>query len=201
MVMLAGEHPDTVMQGQAVKDEEAGVVKKGPLIKAGAVAHATLVTREDLKAVKSPLTLVCVGESACALLDGMETDKVTQRMIPYFPRRFWRPAESILGLATSSTRSTHFQTCLMVRIYEVDALKARSLTPDRLRSIWRLRLTCHQAGSGSSFPTNAQMVAGALKLQDRFSIQAFPRKACLGTIPRHEKSNKTVQLRWKYTAQ
>ena len=62
VVMIAGEHPDTVMQGQAVKDEEAGIVKKGPLIKAGAVAHATLVTREDLKAVKAPLTMVCVGK-------------------------------------------------------------------------------------------------------------------------------------------
>jgi len=50
-----------VLQGQAVKDEEAGVAKKGPLIKAGAVAHATLVTREDLKAVKAPLSMVCVA--------------------------------------------------------------------------------------------------------------------------------------------
>ena len=60
--MLAGENADTVVQGQTVKDEEAGMVKKGPLIKAGAVAHATLVTREDVKAVKAPLTMVCVGK-------------------------------------------------------------------------------------------------------------------------------------------
>ena len=62
-VMLAGEQPDTAGQGQAAKDEEAGTVMKKPLIKAGAVAHATLVTREDLKAVKAPLTMVCVGKS------------------------------------------------------------------------------------------------------------------------------------------
>ena len=46
--------PDSVVAGQAVSDEEAGTVKKGPLIKAGAVAHATLVTREDLKGIKVP---------------------------------------------------------------------------------------------------------------------------------------------------
>ena len=28
------------------------MIKKGPMIKAGAVAHATLVTRDDLKSVK-----------------------------------------------------------------------------------------------------------------------------------------------------
>ncbi|KIX06087.1 uncharacterized protein Z518_04061 [Rhinocladiella mackenziei CBS 650.93] len=60
VVMLAREHPDGASPAQAPKDEETGMVKKDPLIKAGAVAHATLVTREDLKAVKAPLTLVCV---------------------------------------------------------------------------------------------------------------------------------------------
>ncbi|EXJ95516.1 hypothetical protein A1O1_00638 [Capronia coronata CBS 617.96] len=60
VLMLAGEHPDTAAKGHAKKDEEAGMWEKGPLIKAGAVAHATLVTREDLKAVKAPLTMVCV---------------------------------------------------------------------------------------------------------------------------------------------
>lgn len=64
VVLLAGEHPETVVQGQAVKDEEEGMVKNGPLIKAGALAHATLVTHEDLKAVKAPISMVCVGECA-----------------------------------------------------------------------------------------------------------------------------------------
>ncbi|KEF60246.1 uncharacterized protein A1O9_05096 [Exophiala aquamarina CBS 119918] len=59
-VLLAGEDPGSLLNGgQAAKDEEAGVVKE-PLIKAGAVAHATLVTREDLKGVKVPLSFVCV---------------------------------------------------------------------------------------------------------------------------------------------
>ncbi|EXJ89570.1 hypothetical protein A1O3_02637 [Capronia epimyces CBS 606.96] len=60
VIMLAGEHPDTVVAGQPQGDEEVGMVKKGPLIKAGAVAHATLVTREDFKAVQAPLALACV---------------------------------------------------------------------------------------------------------------------------------------------
>src|SRR5262249_1994207 len=59
-VMLAGEQPDTAGNAAEPKDEEAGNVKKAPVIKAGAVAHATLVTREDLKAVKAPLTMGCV---------------------------------------------------------------------------------------------------------------------------------------------
>ncbi|OAP59033.1 hypothetical protein AYL99_06330 [Fonsecaea erecta] len=60
VIMLAGEHPSPSLQGSGGKDEEQGMVQKGPLIKAGAVAHATLVTREDFKAVKAPLTIVCV---------------------------------------------------------------------------------------------------------------------------------------------
>lgn len=59
-LLLAGEKPDTVMWGQQVKDEEAGVVKKGPYIKAGAIAHATLVSKEDFEGTKSPLAFICV---------------------------------------------------------------------------------------------------------------------------------------------
>jgi len=62
VIMLAGEHPDGGMIGQAGKDEEAGVVSKGPAIKAGAIAHATLVTREDMVAIKAPISMVCVGK-------------------------------------------------------------------------------------------------------------------------------------------
>jgi len=59
-LLLAGEKPETVGWGQPVKDEEAGVVKHGPYIKAGAIAHATLVTREDFEGTKVPLAFVCV---------------------------------------------------------------------------------------------------------------------------------------------
>ncbi len=62
VIILAGEHPDTVMLGQQPKDEEAGMISKGPLIKAGAIAHATLVTREDLVAMKAPVSMACVGK-------------------------------------------------------------------------------------------------------------------------------------------
>lgn len=43
-------------------DEEAGqeANTKGPLIKAGALAHATLVSPEDFTGLKAPLSLVCV---------------------------------------------------------------------------------------------------------------------------------------------
>lgn len=45
-------------------DEEAGEgqgpTKSGPLIKAGVLAHATLVSPEDFEHLKSPVSLVCV---------------------------------------------------------------------------------------------------------------------------------------------
>lgn len=59
-LLLAGEKPDMVLWGQQVKDEEAGVVKKGPYIKAGAIAHATLVSKEDFEGTKAPLAFICV---------------------------------------------------------------------------------------------------------------------------------------------
>lgn len=39
VLLLGSELPDTVAHGQATKDEESGVVKTGPIIKAGALAH------------------------------------------------------------------------------------------------------------------------------------------------------------------
>lgn len=59
VIMLAGERTDMYEQVEE-KDEEEGKISKGPLIKAGVVAHGTQVTREDLCAVKSPLLMVCV---------------------------------------------------------------------------------------------------------------------------------------------
>lgn len=41
-------------------DEEAGKTTKGPYIKAGALAHATLVSMDDFVGIKAPLSLVCV---------------------------------------------------------------------------------------------------------------------------------------------
>lgn len=43
-------------------DEETPAVKKGPFIKAGAVAHAASVVPDDFQDVKVPLTLVCVED-------------------------------------------------------------------------------------------------------------------------------------------
>jgi len=36
--------PDTVAHGQAIKDEEQGMAKSGPQIKAGAIAHGIKVS-------------------------------------------------------------------------------------------------------------------------------------------------------------
>ncbi|KAH7081604.1 Alpha/Beta hydrolase protein [Paraphoma chrysanthemicola] len=61
ILILAGEHSDTVAWGQAApKDEEQGTVTKAPILKAGAIAHGTMVTREDLEGVKAPVYIAAV---------------------------------------------------------------------------------------------------------------------------------------------
>lgn len=60
ILLLSSEKPTTVAHGEKLADEEAGVVKAGPYLKAGAVAHGTLVTAEDFEGLKSPVSLVCV---------------------------------------------------------------------------------------------------------------------------------------------
>ncbi|VCU40950.1 BgtA-20246 [Blumeria graminis f. sp. tritici] len=62
-LLLASEKLDMTMSsmwGQSIPDEETGRTKSGPYIKAGAIAHATLVAKEDFDGVKSPLAFVCV---------------------------------------------------------------------------------------------------------------------------------------------
>ncbi|KAJ4375193.1 hypothetical protein N0V83_002277 [Neocucurbitaria cava] len=61
ILVLAGEHPDTIAWGPAApKDEEQGTINKEPVLKAGAVAHPTMLTKEDLVAVKSPVYFAAV---------------------------------------------------------------------------------------------------------------------------------------------
>ncbi|KAF2007786.1 alpha/beta-hydrolase [Amniculicola lignicola CBS 123094] len=61
ILMLAGEQPDTVGWGQAApKDEEQGAVKKAPVLKAGAIAHGTMITKEDLERVQAPVYIAAV---------------------------------------------------------------------------------------------------------------------------------------------
>lgn len=57
-VLLLGK--DTATDNGA--DEEAGDVRKGPFIRAGAVAHAASVTPEDFEDIKVPISLVCVED-------------------------------------------------------------------------------------------------------------------------------------------
>ncbi|KAL8941617.1 MAG: hypothetical protein Q9211_001748 [Gyalolechia sp. 1 TL-2023] len=59
VLLLGSELPDTVAKGQATKDEEQGVVKRGPQIKAGAIAHGTMITKEDIEGLKVPVTMAC----------------------------------------------------------------------------------------------------------------------------------------------
>lgn len=60
ILILAGERPDTEAWGQAAKDEEQGMTKSGPQLKAGVIAHGTDITLADLEAIKVPVSMVCV---------------------------------------------------------------------------------------------------------------------------------------------
>lgn len=63
ILILAGEHPDTVAWGQAAPtDVEQGTVKKAPVLKAAAIAHPTMLTKEDLSAVKVPTYFAAVHD-------------------------------------------------------------------------------------------------------------------------------------------
>jgi dienelactone hydrolase len=68
VLLLASERPPH-QQGiptpwsatQKVSDEEGQASKTvGPYIKAGALAHATMVSKDDFQGLKAPVSLVCV---------------------------------------------------------------------------------------------------------------------------------------------
>jgi dienelactone hydrolase len=76
LLQLASEKPAILLEAQKVADEEAGLVKNGPHIKAGAIAHAALVTKEDFEGLKPPMLLVCVENDQLfsqETLNGAET--------------------------------------------------------------------------------------------------------------------------------
>jgi len=62
ILLLSGRLPDTVAWGQKAvgTDEEAGVVIKGPELRAGVIAHGTMVTKEDVGCVRIPMLMICV---------------------------------------------------------------------------------------------------------------------------------------------
>lgn len=97
VLLLGSELPDTVSHGQGMKDEEQGMAKSGPLIKAGAIAHGmsghyecsgrmvitmlpgTLITKEDLENIKSPITMACIGTLKFVRnVDGLEMRSALQ---------------------------------------------------------------------------------------------------------------------------
>lgn len=66
ILLLLGVHPDTVAWGQksAGTDPEKGESVVDPALKAGAIAHGTMVTKEDVEAVKRPIAMACVAGDA-----------------------------------------------------------------------------------------------------------------------------------------
>jgi dienelactone hydrolase len=64
VLLLASSHAD-VAAGQRAPEseaEESMVEQKGPWVKAGAIAHGTLISKEDLASVEVPVTVAAVEE-------------------------------------------------------------------------------------------------------------------------------------------
>jgi len=62
ILQLGGQHADTAIWGDKPGDEEQGTAKKGPFIKAGAIAHGTQVVPDDISGVTVPMSLICVED-------------------------------------------------------------------------------------------------------------------------------------------
>lgn len=62
LILGSEQQPQQQSQGEGAADEEStpAIQGKGPLIKCGAIAHATLVTRDDLKDLNVPVSMVVV---------------------------------------------------------------------------------------------------------------------------------------------
>ena len=76
VLTLAGDGEEGEVMGQAAQERvENGTIRRGPEIKAGVCAHGTLVSREDVKGVKSPMQLVCVDEDPLFPGDVLEEGK------------------------------------------------------------------------------------------------------------------------------
>ncbi|KIW03004.1 uncharacterized protein PV09_05662 [Verruconis gallopava] len=64
VLLLAGDNPNGVLwapqevEGQATE----GRTRNGPFIKAGAIAHGTQITPDDIGAVKVPVSIICVED-------------------------------------------------------------------------------------------------------------------------------------------
>ena len=58
ILLLVGAQSDLITS--APKDEEQGGLMKEPVLRAGAVAHGTMVTKEDLEGVKAPVYIAAV---------------------------------------------------------------------------------------------------------------------------------------------
>jgi len=66
ILLLGAELPADVAAGQKAPEAEAeeGMVKKGPLIKVGALAHGTQITLADLEKCQVPIDIVAVEEDS-----------------------------------------------------------------------------------------------------------------------------------------
>lgn len=62
ILLLCGEDASNVLSGHEAADvEKQGDAGKMPQLKVGAIAHGTLITKEDMAGIKMPVLMACVG--------------------------------------------------------------------------------------------------------------------------------------------
>jgi dienelactone hydrolase len=101
VLLLGGEHDDGELFGQTEpksdEEEQAIPAKRTAIIKAGAVAHGTQVTPNDLSNVKVPMSLVCVendplfpDDVRIAGVEALEKEKIEHevKLFPEVPHGF-----------------------------------------------------------------------------------------------------------------
>jgi dienelactone hydrolase len=62
VLLLGSEQSDPAAEAPKDEEEQGAAPKIAPLIKAGALAHGTLITAEDLDGVKVPISMACVED-------------------------------------------------------------------------------------------------------------------------------------------
>ncbi|KAI9740940.1 MAG: hypothetical protein M1818_004546 [Claussenomyces sp. TS43310] len=62
ILQLAGAKADDEASGRKPTDEESGFITSEPLLKCGAAAHGTLISKEDFEGLRSPVMLVCIQD-------------------------------------------------------------------------------------------------------------------------------------------
>lgn len=77
VLLVAGDMHKDVVQGERTPEAQAeeGMVKEGPAVKCGVIAHGTSILKEDMEGVKVPVSVVAVEQDTLFPDDVREAGK------------------------------------------------------------------------------------------------------------------------------